>query len=96
MSAPSSWRRNGTLTAEQVEGSLTALSRTRALTDEESLRLEWAIKAQIDDGRRQAGRYIPISGPRKAIIERMRDEEVALAERIQAELDRTSLLKEYE
>ncbi|MES2295228.1 MAG: hypothetical protein V4527_18170 [Pseudomonadota bacterium] len=96
MSAPSSWRRNGTLTADQVEASLNALSRTRALTMDESLRLEWAIKAQIDDSRRQAGKYIPLGGPRKALIERLRDEEIDLAERIQAELDTPSLLKEME
>lgn len=96
MSAPSSWRRSGLVTPEQVEAGLTALSRSRALTNDESERLEWAIKAQIDDSRRQAGKYIPISGRRKALLEQQRAEELALAQRIQDEIDSPSLLKEGE
>ena len=74
-----SWRDYGGLTPEQVEARLDALSRTRALTLEESLKLEWAITEQVNNGRRVNGEYVAL---------RSQIEDLALADRLEDEMTR--------
>jgi hypothetical protein len=71
------WRDYGNRTPEQVEAELDALSRTRALTLEESLKLEWAITEQVNGKRRLNGRYIAL---------RSRIEDLALADKLEDEM----------
>lgn len=72
---------------ERIEAYYARLSRDRALTDEESQRLEWAIYKQRLGAQERS---------RQHILAKARADELALAELIQAELDTPSLLKEGE
>lgn len=90
----SAWRQYGKLSPEQVEELLTAIGSIRALTEEESLQLEWSIQEQELNKRRIAGRYIPKRGPRKQLLEDIREEELALADKITAELCQKPRYKE--
>lgn len=72
---------------EKIEAHYARLSRDRALTDEESERLAWAIYKQRLGAQERS---------RQHLLAKARAEELALAEKVQAELDTPSLLKEDE
>lgn len=74
MCDPGSWRSQGKYSAQQIEAYLDAVSRTRSLTLEESLKLEWAITAQTDASRDERRTMLASQIEDLALADRLEDE----------------------